>query len=104
MRPTAAAHPALSIGNGAQRPTPLAGREVEHQYLAIARQLRARYKQSLSGMTTRGVAAALMRLVDQGRLDIAALQAELDGRDQRELARLLSGDTRLGASLRGSPS
>jgi hypothetical protein len=42
-----------------------------------------------------------MTLVDQGRIDITALRAELDGRDQREVTRLLSADTRLGLSLRG---
>jgi hypothetical protein len=42
-----------------------------------------------------------MNLADQGRIDIAALRAELDGRDHREITRLLSADARLGLSLRG---
>jgi hypothetical protein len=96
--------PALTVipphTNGA-RPTTKAGREVDHLYLHMARQLRARYKVSLRCITSRGIAVALMNLVDQGRLDFEALRAELDGRDQREVLRLLGGDTRLGALLRG---
>jgi hypothetical protein len=96
------AQPALSVykQNGA-RPTTKAGRELDDLYLLAARQLRARYPVSLRGMTSRGLAHALATLVDQGRLDFAMLQGELEGRDQRELTRLLSGDTRLGLSLRG---
>jgi hypothetical protein len=44
---------------------------------------------------------ALMRLVDGGRLDFETLRADLDGRDIREITRLLVGDTRLAQSLRG---
>jgi hypothetical protein len=88
--------------NGAQRPTTKAGREIEHLYLHMARQLRARYCVTLRGTTARGLAHALMTLVDQGRIDIAMLQAELDSRDMREITRLLLGDNRLAASLRGA--
>jgi hypothetical protein len=95
--------PALTVykQNGS-RPTTVAGREIEVQYLHMARQLRARYPRSLAGITTRGIMVALVNLADQNRLDIAALQAELDGRDMRELTRLLGGDTRLQQSLRGA--
>jgi hypothetical protein len=88
-------------GNGIQRPTTNAGREVDQLYLHMARQLRARYKVSLRCITSRGIAVALMNLVDQGRLDFEALRADLDGRDMREITRLLSADSRLGLSLRG---
>jgi hypothetical protein len=92
--------PALTVykQNGA-RPTTQAGRELEHVYLHMARQLRARYCVTLRGVTARGLANALATLVDQGRLDIAALRADLDGRDERELTRLLLGDNRLQLSL-----
>jgi hypothetical protein len=49
----------------------------------------------------RGVAMALMKLADQGRIDIVSLRAELDSRDHREIVRLLSADTRLALSLCG---
>jgi hypothetical protein len=42
-----------------------------------------------------------MNLTDQGRIDVAALGAELDSRDMREITRLLAADGRLGLSLRG---
>ena len=86
---------ALRVGSAERR----ADREAE--YVHIARQLRARYRRSLSCLTVRGIAIALMNLADQGRIDIAALRAELDGRDHREITRLLSADARLGLSLRG---
>jgi hypothetical protein len=94
------AHPALTVyKNGAQRPTTKAGRECEHLYLHASRQLKVRYRVSLSGMTVRGIAAALATLVDQGRLDFGALRAELDGRDMREITRLLCGSAAAPASL-----
>jgi hypothetical protein len=88
-------------GNGLQRPTTQADRDAEAVLLHTARQLRARYRVSLAGMTTRGVVRALMTLVDQKRLDLSALQGELDARDMREMIRLLTGDTRLTLALRG---
>jgi hypothetical protein len=73
----------------------------EAEYLFLGRQLRARYPVSLRGTTARGLARALMVLEDTGRIDIQALRAELNGRDEREITRLLFGDARLAASLRG---
>ena len=100
MRSRIAARPALSVqrGNGALR---VASAEREAEYVHIARQLRARYRRSLSCLTVRGIAIALMNLADQGRIDVAALRAELDGRDHREITRLLAADGRVGLSLRG---
>jgi hypothetical protein len=95
-----AQHPArlAKNGNGAHA---MKADDREAEYLPIARQLRARYRRSLCCLTVRGIAKALMTLVDQGRIDIAALRAELNSRDLREISRLLVGDTRLGLSLRG---
>jgi hypothetical protein len=36
-----------------------------------------------------GIAKALMKLADQGRIDVAALACSLDGWDERELVRVL---------------
>jgi hypothetical protein len=83
--------------NGADR---RADREAE--YLIIARQLRYRYRRSLSALSLGGIARALMNLADGGRIDIEALRGELDARDMREITRLLSGDTRLQMCLRAS--
>jgi hypothetical protein len=98
MRPT----PALRTNghtraNGAERRT---DRELE-PYLHLSRQLRSRYRRSLSALSVRAIAKVLIRLENQNRIDIATLRSELDGRDMREVLRLLSGDDRLGASLRG---
>ena len=82
--------------NGAER------RDELEYYIAIARQLRARYRRSLCCLTVAGIAKVLVRLENQGRIDIAALRGELDSRDMREIMRLLSADDRLGQSLRGS--
>jgi hypothetical protein len=82
--------------NGAERRG-----ELEY-YLAIARQLRARYRRTLCCLTVRGIAKVLVRLENQGRIDVEALRADLDRRDMGEVLRLLGGDTRLGASLRAT--
>ena len=97
-----AQHPARAKNNGAPHINGDARRaDREAEFLYHARRLRARYRRTLAGTTVIGLARALMTLEAQGRIDIAALRAELDGRDQREITRLLSADTRLGLSLRG---
>jgi hypothetical protein len=73
--------------------------ELEY-YIAIARQLRARYRRSLCCLTVASIARVLVKLENQGRIDVEALRADLDRRDMGEILRLLGGDTRLGASLR----
>jgi hypothetical protein len=98
MRPTPAPHTnGHARANGADR---RADREAE--YLHLGRQLKHRYRRSLSALSVSGIARALMNLADGGRIDIETLRAELDGRDQREITRLLCADDRLGQSLRGS--
>jgi hypothetical protein len=94
-----APHPArlAKNGNGAHA---IEADEREAEFLYHARRLRARFRRTLAGTTVIGIARALMTLETRGRLDIATLRAELDGRDERELTRLLSGDNRLQLSLR----
>jgi hypothetical protein len=104
MRSTAAQPAPLAHKNGAPHANGAERADREAELLPVARQLRARYRRSLCCLTVRGIAVALMRLADQGRLDFEALRADLDNRDMREITRLLSGDTRLQMSLRGAGS